>query len=356
VFFISEVRMSSITFTDPTSAPPPGGAFDRFFLKLIRDPRDLPFARVQVMNLVVLLALTIWLYADFRWYNALLFVAWYGFQLGPYTLMLHNVCHRKYFRAEYSWLDWPLIALLGMPFGHMPNAYFAHHVGMHHPENNLDDDLSSTMHLQRDSAWDFFYHYLGRFLVLGGHDLSGYLEDRDRTKIRRQWRLGILTWFVVVVGLALVNWQATLLVFGFTLIVTRTAMMSGNWAQHAFVDATRPDNCYVNSITCINSSYNRRCFNDGYHISHHWKPTRHWTEHPQELQDHLAEYAAADAIVFRKLDFFMVWVYLMLKRYDKLADCYVPLDDRQRSKEEIIALLKERTRRIPEAKLAAAPA
>ena len=165
--------------------------------------------------------------------------------------------------------------------------------------------------------------------------------------------MGTALWFVVVIGLAFVNWPATLLVFGFTLLITRTAMMSGNWAQHAFVDASQPDNCYVNSISCINSTYNQRCFNDGYHISHHWKPAMHWTEHPQELGDNLEKYAAADAIIFRKLDFFMVWVFLMLKRYDWLADNYVPIDDRQRSKEEIIALLKERTRHIPQPELAA---
>lgn len=346
--------MHSLDLTDPMGAPPARGSFDRFFLRLIRDPRDLPFARVQVLNLVVLLGLVTWLYIDFRWWNALLFVAWYGYQLGPYTLMLHNVCHRQYFRKEFGWLDWPFIAILGMPFGHMPGAYFAHHVGMHHPENNLDDDLSSTMHLQRDSAWDFFYHYLGRFMILGGRDLSKYLRGRNRRKILNRWRMGVAVWFAVVIALALVSWQATLLVFGFTLVVTRIAMMSGNWAQHAFVDASQPENCYVNSITCINSGYNRRCFNDGYHISHHWKPARHWTEHPAELLDNLQAYAEADAIVFRKLDFFMVWVYLMLKRYDKLAEHYVSLDDRVRTEEEIIALLKERTRRIPESELSAA--
>jgi hypothetical protein len=344
--------MRPITFTDPVAAPSPSGALDRFFLSLIRDPRDLPFARVQVLSLSVMLALVIWLYIDLNIWNVALFLFWYARQLGPYTLMLHNVCHRAYFKARYSWLDWPFISILGMFFGHVPNVYFAHHVGMHHPENNLDEDLSSTMHLQRDSAWDFFFHYLGRFMVLGGRDLSGYLRGRNRSKILRRWRIGTAVWFAVVIGLAFVNWQATLLVFVFTVLVTRTAMMSGNWAQHAFVDASQPGNCYVNSITCINSGYNRRCFNDGYHISHHFKPARHWTEHPQELNDNLAEYAAADAIIFRKLDFFAVWLLLMLKRYGKLADHYVPIDDRNRSRDEIIELLKERTRRIPPARLA----
>lgn len=340
--------MTTLTFTDPMAAPAPSNAFDRFWLTLIRDPRDLPFGRVQVLNLLVMLVLVTWLYVDFNIWIALLFLAWYIRQLGPYTLMLHNVCHRPYFKREHAWLDWPFITILGMFFGHAPNTYFAHHVAMHHPENNLEDDLSTTMHLQRDSAWDFFVHYLFPFLTRGNHDLGVYLEGRNRDKVRRRQRQGVLLWWGVTIVLMFVNWQATLLVFVATLLITRVAMMSGNWAQHAFVKADDPGNCYVNSLTCINSVYNRRCFNDGYHISHHWKPTRHWTEHPQELADNLGAYAENDAIVFEKLDFFLVWVNLMLKRYDTLAEHFVQLDGRERTKEEIIALLKERTKRIPE--------
>ena len=40
-------------------------------------------------------------------------------------------------------------------------------------------------------------------------------------------------------------------------------------------------------------------------------------------------------------------------KYRALADHYVAIDDRRRSRDEIIALLKERTRRIPEPELAA---
>ncbi len=75
--------MTTLTFTDPMAAPAPSSAFDRFWLKLIRDPRDLPFGRVQVMNLAVMLVLVIWLYVDFNIWIALLFLAWYIRQLGP---------------------------------------------------------------------------------------------------------------------------------------------------------------------------------------------------------------------------------------------------------------------------------
>ena len=60
--------------------------------------------------------------------------------------------------------------------------------------------------------------------------------------------------------------------------------------------------------------------------------------------------------MFEKLDFFLVWLFLMLKRYDWLANHYVAIDGQARTQEEIIALLKERTRRIPVAATAGAAA
>ncbi|MEZ4340587.1 MAG: hypothetical protein R3B82_28535, partial [Sandaracinaceae bacterium] len=123
--------------------------------------------------------------------------------------------------------------------------------------------------------------------------------------------------------------------------------------QHAFVDPDEPDNDYKSSITCINGRYNRRCFNDGYHISHHLVANRHWTDHPGELEDHLEAYRENDAIIFEGIDFFLVWVLLMLRRYDTLADHFVELREEPRSKEEIIALFKRRLTKFSPEKLAA---
>jgi hypothetical protein len=124
-------------------------------------------------------------------------------------------------------------------------------------------------------------------------------------------------------------------------------MMAGNWGQHAFIDADAPHNCYRNSITCINTPYNKKSWNDGYHISHHVRSSRHWTQHPEEFLENLDTYIKEEAIVFEKIDFTAVWFLLMLKRYDVLAKRYVQLDPQNpKSKEEIIALLKKRTRKI----------
>jgi fatty acid desaturase len=152
--------------------------------------------------------------------------------------------------------------------------------------------------------------------------------------------------YVAVAGLMFVNWRATLVVLVLPFVITRFAMMAGNWAQHAFIDAAAPDNCYRNSITCINSSYNRRCFNDGYHIGHHIKQTRHWTEMPEDFRSNVSTYETEGAIVFEGLDFFLVWAALMVGSYDWLARRYVALGAQRPSRDEIVTLLRTRTARI----------
>jgi hypothetical protein len=94
----------------------------------------------------------------------------------------------------------------------------------------------------------------------------------------------------------------------------------GNWGQHAFIDPSRPGDSYVNSITCINSPYNQRCFNDGYHIGHHVKQNRHWTELPKDFLDNQARYLKEGCIVFEGIDFFMVSVLLFAQRRSSFRD------------------------------------
>jgi fatty acid desaturase len=217
---------------------------------------------------------------------------------------------------------------------------------MHHPENNLKEDLSSTMAYQRDSFPDFMRYFL-KFFFLGVLDLTTYLRRKNRKKLLHRFWRGEFSFYVFTAILLLINWKATLIIFIIPFIFTRFMMMAGNWAQHAFIDAASPENCYRNSITCINASYNRRCFNDGYHIGHHLKPAMHWTDLPLEFQNNLSAYKEERAIVFHTIDFFIVWLFLMIRRYDWLAHFYVNLDpEKTMTKTEIITLLKTRVQRI----------
>jgi fatty acid desaturase len=319
---------------------------ERIAEHFIHDRRDAPFLGLMALltATVVPTGLALFL-GEFHGWLAGVHLALVVYFLGPFVLMLHNTSHRRLFKRPWAWMNAYVPSVLGPFFGESPETYFAHHVGMHHPENNLEDDISSTMHYQRDSAADFARYFL-RFFFGGTFELTRYFMRKRRRSLMVRTVVGELGFAAAAALLFWVNWRATLVVFLVPLVVVRFAMMAGNWAQHAFIDEGAPANSYRNSITCINSTYNKRCFNDGYHIGHHLKQTRHWTEMPDEFKLNLTTYRDEGALVFRGIDFFGVWVLLMLKRYDGLARRVVHLGPTPPSNEELVALMRTRTRYI----------
>ncbi len=340
--------IQQVTLTDPTFTSKPHSALSRFFLKYINDERDLPFLYLTLGQYAIVLPVAAVLYWPglFTWWLAGPYLLlWVAVLLGPYILMLHNICHRPLFKKEYGWMNNLIPWFLGPFFGETPETYYAHHICMHHTEGNLKDDLSSTMHYQRDSFLGFM-HYFGNFFFLGMYALSEYFIRKNRKEWMKRIIVGELSFFALCALLLLVSFKATLVMFIIPFVMTRFLMMAGNWGQHAFIDATDPGNSYKNSITCINSRYNKTCFNDGYHIGHHVRPAMHWTDMPGEFEKNLDRYCEQGAIVFHTIDFFAVWLFLMTKQYGTLAKYYVNLGDGPETKPEIIALLKSRLKRM----------
>ncbi|MCB0794915.1 MAG: fatty acid desaturase [Flavobacteriales bacterium] len=341
------------TLTDPEyTRPARWSAMDRFFLRLIRDERDLPFVHLSLWITFTLVPLGILLFTPLvsGWWWAVAAVAYQYLNnitfKGPFGLMLHCTSHRKLFKKEYEFLNHYIPWVLAPFFGHSPETYYAHHIGMHHAENNLEDDDSSTMPYQRDSIWGFA-HYFGRFLFAGIYHLASYFFMKKRKRLLYRSVRGEILFILFCTALCFVDWKATLVVFLIPFVLFRLVAMMGNWAQHAFLDARDPANSYWNSITCINTKYNHKCWNDGYHISHHIKPAMHWTEHPEFFRKTLKDYVAHDAIVFDGIHFLHVFIWLMAKRYDLLAKHFVDLDGRYKTDEEVIAKLRSLTRPIP---------
>lgn len=333
--------------TDPVHLPEtPVRPWEKPLVPLLNDARDLPFVRLSFKLLCINVPLAVLLYLPGVWHwwlavpyfvlNSLVF-------LGPFILMLHNTSHRTLFKRRYRLLNLLIPWALGPFFGETPDSYFAHHVGMHHAENNLVDDLSSTLRFRRDSLMDFLGYFV-RFFVLGWAELTHYHWTRKRYALLRRFWLGELSFYAVVALLAWWKFLPTLSVFIIPFCFTRMAMMAGNWAQHAFIDLSTPESPYRNSITCVNAAYNRKCFNDGYHIGHHVKPTLHWTDMPGDFLRNVARYREERAIVFRTLDYFSIWALLMTRQYRLLSRFYVQLDPTApKNEREIVALLRART-------------
>lgn len=324
---------------------------DHFFLRFIRDERDLPFLYFTTVIICVLIPYAMLLFSNLLtdWYwiaAAIVYMIIHAvFFMGRFALMFHCMAHRTLFRKQYDYLNNLHPYVLAPFFGHMADTYYAHHIGMHHAENNLQADESSTMLYQRDSIRDFL-RYLAKFIITGIYDLAAYFKKKNRKKLRYSAIRGEVLFVLLVFVLCCINWRATFCIFIFPYFFYRLIAMLGNWAQHAFIDPAEPGNCYKNSMSCINSRYNWICWNDGYHISHHLKPTMHWTEHPTHFLNTIDQYIDNNAVVFSKIDIMMVAVFLLTKRYDLLARNFVDIGNKFASEEEVIVFMKERTARV----------
>ena len=337
-----------IELTDPTRRAAFYDKLDPLLKPLVKDPRDLPFVALTFSALAVLVPFATFLFLspEFSpWFSvAYLAILFLGF-IDKFTLMLHCTSHRRLFARHVDWMNHLIPGVLGPFMGQTPYTYFAHHIGMHHHENNLGEDLSSTLRFRRDSLRGFL-RYFGRFFFFGIFELTRYHARRGRWKLFRMALIGELGWVAAVALLMWLNPWATLTVFIIPFVMIRFLMMAGNWAQHAFVDADAPEDPYKNSLTCINTRYNRRSYNDGYHAGHHVKASRHWTEMPEDFLKNIATYRDRDAIVFTGLDYFQIWALLMTKQYGKLARHFVDLRTEKRTEAQVVALLRERTRKF----------
>lgn len=339
------------TITDPVFESQTYSKLDRFFLRYIRDERDLPFIYLTLRISFTIIPLAVLLYLPFVtgwvWFiiaGAYLILNNFIFK-GTFGLMLHCTSHRPFFKKKYGFMNHYLPWVVAPFFGHSPETYYSHHIGMHHPENNMEDDESSTMPYQRDSL-SAFAHYFLVFLFSGMFHLASYFIRKKRKRLMYKTVRGELLFVLFCVGMSFIHWPATLVVFIIPFLMFRLIAMMGNWGQHSFIDPQEPDNHFKNSITCINAKFNHQCWNDGYHISHHQRPTMHWTEHPVFFRKTLNQYVENNAIVFEGINFLHVFVWLMAKRYDLLAKHFVNLGNRFETDEEVIAFLKYRTQKI----------
>jgi fatty acid desaturase len=343
-------RGAELVLSDPTFiSPGDRNALDRLLIRMLRDERDLPFVYLTLRITLILLPLAISLYFVSGWLFAGLALAHFAFNnfvfKGPFGLMLHCTSHRAWFKPRYEWLNKYLPWVIGPFFGQSPETYYSHHIHMHHAENNLPDDLSSTMFYQRDSFRDWL-RYFGQFFFNVVTDLIRYFVQRERQPLARKVAVGEYLFLAIVVALCFVNFWATFLCFILPLLLSRIVMMLGNFSQHAFICPEDPGNPFKNSITCVNVKYNHKCWNDGYHISHHQRPHMHWSEHPTYFRKTIDQYRDNRALVFDGLDFVQVFYYLMRKNYDKLADHVVNIDSAFAGRQDILATLRGRTRKF----------
>jgi len=73
----------------------------------------------------------------------------------------------------------------------------------------------------------------------------------------------------------------------------------------------------------------------------------HYTDIPAEFLKLKDQFAEKKSLVFSDVHYLHIFVWLMTKNYNKLADNLVNINNTFSSREEAIALMKERLKPIP---------
>lgn len=274
------------------------------------------------------------------WWAIAVYLAFVLLFLDRFILGMHVHLHRNWFHNRA--LNKAMPNVLGVFFGQSLFTYWAHHLAMHHPEDNEGSDLSTTQPFRRDSAWQLT-RYLASFVTVGIPQLVLYFFKKGRPEIGRLVILGELATWTLVAALAVISWQAAIVVFVLPIVAARFLMMLGNWGQHAFVQPGG-DGVHTLGTTLLNTSHNQRCFNNGYHALHHARQAMHWSAMPAAFEELHGEYSAAGSVVFDGVpNFQTVSLALVFGRYAYLERHLVRFRGDERSIADRIEWLRERT-------------
>ncbi len=340
-----------LDISDPLGPPEPTwleALSDRWLLPYMVDPRDVVFSRLLTNIATQLVPLTVWMFlVPNLWALALTvpYVAYLFIRFGgPVVLGLHAVTHRPLFKKKHRSWDLLMTHVVPLFLGLPPFAYHSHHVRMHHKMENREDDLSSTSAYQRDH-FGHFLHYWARFALFGYFHLGSWLVRGKRSRLAVNMLVGDLCVYAVVIGLTVVRPAAAVATFWIPFVMLRFFLMAGNWTEHAFIDIEDQDNRYRNSTNLLNTPYNHRAYNAGYHMIHHVVPGLHWADTVPYFRKHQAKMVANDAVMFDGIrNNQQIWWRLMRRDYGFLADHLIDPEGRRPSREERIAFLKSRVR------------
>ncbi|PTU73145.1 fatty acid desaturase [Pseudomonas mangrovi] len=236
-----------------------------------------------------------------------------------------------------------LYIFFAVPMGLVPHA--TAHLQQHHRENAGPLDIYATARYDHANAWHFVV-YLVREVMYQQLMVSPYLYFRSRGKSVQA--RSMLTGNLIYFGLfALLAWYSLELAVAYMLVPWCAAnFLMGviHWSQHAFYGGQQDPKDYMyNTVTLLEKPVNM--LNEGYHVCHHHWANVHWSESAELFEKIKPEMAAAGSMVFRDLGVLDLFLLLMLRRFDRLADkleWWQPL-----SHAEKVELIRQRCRPAP---------
>mmetsp|Transcript_4993 Transcript_4993/g.16652 ORF Transcript_4993/g.16652 Transcript_4993/m.16652 type:complete len:415 (-) Transcript_4993:1721-2965(-) len=327
----------------------PPGFVTRWLEASLQDKRDMPIAWLywNIMVTMYPALFLLWALPPSNLLGASYLVGFNVLYMQRFILAMHYSTHKRLFKkgsclGASEFVNKFNICVVAPVFGIPCNTYWLHHVVMHHVDNNAwNKDLSATEGYQRDSFKHWLWYWV-RFMVGSWVELPYYAFRKKRWDLFAGCFLGMAGTMGAYAYAHALNPITSFWTMAAPFIAVSTAMMFGNWSQHAFIKPEDPRCNFGLAYTVLNHPDNQKSFNDGWHTLHHVNSQLHWSEFPETFVKRLAEHAEKDSLVFDQVGFFDVGFALFTGNHGFLADRYVNIGQKKRTREEVIALLKQR--------------
>lgn len=199
-------------------------------------------------------------------------------------IIAHNHMHRPVFRGR-RWNDFfQLLLMFGS--GQPPTGIITAHNERHHGQPDSEHDFVRTSLVR--SRWNALNLIVFPILSIATmirekpDDLAVWKSARPR--LYRQAVLERSVFYGVMVLLAIIDWQATLLFLVIPWLLAQLMLVGVNLLQHQDCDTSSE---YDHSRNVTGGLINFFLLNNGFHTAHHLRPSMHWIRLPDFHRRHV---------------------------------------------------------------------
>jgi hypothetical protein len=329
---------------------------ERWLASVLHHPVDAVFARVWVANSVLMVPMTMLLILP-NTINYFVIVAHAtALLLGlfPQEIVEHQNTHTRVFSPRVGASPRIKLLLKALQFyfeyifalltARVPGFYRVQHVYVHHVEDNGPLDTHTTLPYDRTSFLDFSHHafWQGIDLVTGCR-LIKYLLKKGKTRQIREVVKGLAIWWVVVLVVAVFNPVAAAY-FLLMRFLGGSFITLITFYQHGLVNPADPHEVHGHTVDYVGAEHGNLGFD--YHVEHHQKPARHWSQYYEEYARLAEKHPGHPAVIMQKEQFgplafiAALWRkdYLQIARHAHLRD--IP----EGNAEELARIVRDRAR------------
>jgi hypothetical protein len=302
---------------------------DRWISGLLHHPIDAIYTRIWVGNSVCMIPLTLLLVLPST-INYFVLAA-YGVALlliqFPHDLADHVNIHTRIFQPKIGAsegvkkllraLQFYFEYVLALLVARAPHYYRVQHVYVHHVEDNGPLDSQTTAPLDRASFLDFSRHAFKQGLdLVGGMSIYRYLRAKGKARQIRDLVRGLIVWWAIVIGVAIVNPVGAGILFISRFFGGNMQSLVAFW-QHGLVDHEHPLDAHGNSTNYVGPEHGN--LGNDYHVEHHARPGRHWAAYYEDYSKEANSANGHRAVVMQKETFSPLTFVAALWRRDYAA-------------------------------------